>query len=65
MLDGIDEKTAKQRKHLAIVRAKRYYNSFSHRSPASGTTTEVALDAFSNQVVSGKTLIRYFFLNEI
>jgi hypothetical protein len=34
LLDGIDEKTQKERKTLAIDRAKRYYNEFEHSNPA-------------------------------
>jgi hypothetical protein len=34
LLDGIDEKTQKERKQLAIVRAERNYNQFAHISPA-------------------------------
>lgn len=35
LLDGIDEKTQKERKLLAIERAKRNYNQFDHNDPAS------------------------------
>lgn len=35
LLDGIDEKYKKERKILAIERAKRIYNSFNHLNPAS------------------------------
>lgn len=34
LLDGIDEKTKKERKILAINRAKRNYNNFDHSNPA-------------------------------
>ena len=34
LLDGVDEKTLKERKQLAIERAKRNYNQFHHNSPA-------------------------------
>lgn len=34
LLDGIDEKTRKERKVLAITRAKRNYNNFNHSNPA-------------------------------
>ena len=34
LLDGIDEKTKKERKFLAIERAKRNYNLFDHNNPA-------------------------------
>jgi hypothetical protein len=34
LLDGIDEKTKKGRKQLAINRAKRNYNQFDHTNPA-------------------------------
>ncbi len=41
ILDGIDEKTGKERKLLAIERAKRNYNSFNHLNPSieESTTT--------------------------
>lgn len=35
ILDGIDEKTKKERKTLAITRAKRNYEHFDHDNPAS------------------------------
>ncbi len=35
LLDGIDTKTGKERKILAINRAKRNYNLFDHKNPAS------------------------------
>ncbi|MEZ4777642.1 MAG: RloB family protein [Bacteroidia bacterium] len=35
LLDGIDEKTQKERKSLAIERARRNYNQFDHNDPAS------------------------------
>lgn len=34
LLDGIDEKTKKERKVLAIERAERNYNLFDHDNPA-------------------------------
>lgn len=34
LLDGIDEKTQKERKILAINRARRNYNEFNHSNPA-------------------------------
>lgn len=34
LLDGIDDKTAKERKQLAIERAKRNHNQFYHHTPA-------------------------------
>lgn len=34
VLEGIDEKTNKERKVLAIQRAKRNYNQFEHINPA-------------------------------
>jgi len=34
LLDGIDEKTRKERKRLAIKRAKRNFNLFDHKNPA-------------------------------
>lgn len=34
LLDGIDEKTQKERKALAIHRAKRNYKKFDHSNPA-------------------------------
>lgn len=34
LLDGIDQKTKKERKFLAIERAKRNYNAFNHANPA-------------------------------
>ena len=34
LLDSIDEKTQRDRKELAIDRAKRNYNQFDHRNPA-------------------------------
>ena len=41
ILDGIDEKTGKERKKLAIERALRNYNKFDHKNPAieESTTT--------------------------
>ena len=42
LLDGIDEKTQKERKLLAIERAKRNYNKFDHANPAKeGSSTTV------------------------
>ncbi|MDZ4706532.1 MAG: hypothetical protein SH848_21560 [Saprospiraceae bacterium] len=35
LLDGVDEKTNKERKLLAIKRAKRTYDLFDHTNPAS------------------------------
>jgi hypothetical protein len=34
LLDGIDEQTKKERKRLAIIRAKRNYKLFDHKNPA-------------------------------
>ena len=34
LLDGVDEQTLKERKQLAIERAKRNFNQFDHNSPA-------------------------------
>lgn len=34
LLDGIDEQTRKERKQLAIIRAKRNYKLFDHKNPA-------------------------------
>jgi len=34
LLDGIDEHTRKERKRLAIIRAKRNYKLFDHKNPA-------------------------------